>query len=445
MIHFPIINDTPEATHEADLDLWGGLECTVNRVGNTYYDQTVKSGHQDRIQDLELIAGLGIRTLRYPALIWERIAADGLATADWRWADERLKHLRELEITPIVGFLHHGSGPRDTNLLDPAFPHKLAAYASAVIQRYPDLTLFTPVNEILTTARFSALYGYWYPHQRNARDFIYALLNQCHATVLAMDAVRQVNPAAKFISTEDIGKTYATPPLQYQADFDNERRWWSYDILCGRFNPEHPAWQFAEYAGIARSELKRHEELFARKDIAPDIMGINYYLTGERWLDHRLHLFPKHLHGGNGRDHYADTEAVRVPQGMQGISHILQEVWERYQRPLAITEAHLGSTADQQMRWFEEIWSGACQAKEHGVDVQAVTAWALFGLYNWNTLVTQDHGYYEPGVFDLSSGIPRATAYTQMLRDFIQSKGRAFSGKEREGWWQRAERILYQV
>jgi dTDP-4-dehydrorhamnose reductase len=63
-----------------------------------------------------------------------------------------------------------------------------------------------------------------------------ALLNQCRATVLAMDAVRRVNPAAKLISTEDVGKTYATPKLQYQADFDNDRRWWSYDILCGRFN-----------------------------------------------------------------------------------------------------------------------------------------------------------------------------------------------------------------
>src|SRR5215216_4844243 len=103
MIYLPEIDATraievpraTEATHKVDLHLWGGLECTVNRVGNTYSDQTVKSGHQGRIEDLDLVADIGIRTLRYPALIWERIAPDGLATADWRWADERLQRLRE--------------------------------------------------------------------------------------------------------------------------------------------------------------------------------------------------------------------------------------------------------------------------------------------------------------------------------------------------------------
>lgn len=51
---------------------------------------------------LNLIAGLGIRTLRYPVL-WERTAPDGLESADWSWPDERLARLRELEIRSLVG------------------------------------------------------------------------------------------------------------------------------------------------------------------------------------------------------------------------------------------------------------------------------------------------------------------------------------------------------
>src|SRR5688572_16580971 len=97
------------------LVMWAGIECTVNRVGDRYFDQLVRSGHHARAGDLDLIEQLGVRTVRYPVL-WERHAPRGLADADWSWADERLGRLRELGIEPIVGLVHHGSGPAHTSL-----------------------------------------------------------------------------------------------------------------------------------------------------------------------------------------------------------------------------------------------------------------------------------------------------------------------------------------
>lgn len=135
----------------------------VNRVGETYFDQIERTGHAERIDDLDLFADLGLRALRYP-VIWERVAPHGVAQADWTWPDARLARLRCLGIEPIVGLVHHGSGPCDTDLTDPAFPEKLAEYARAGVQRYPWVSRYTPVNEPLTTARFSGLYGHWYPH-----------------------------------------------------------------------------------------------------------------------------------------------------------------------------------------------------------------------------------------------------------------------------------------
>ena len=43
----------------------------------------------------------------------------------------------------------------------------LAQHAENVARRYPWLEMFTPVNEPLTTARFSGLYGHWYPHRHD--------------------------------------------------------------------------------------------------------------------------------------------------------------------------------------------------------------------------------------------------------------------------------------
>src|SRR5436853_936840 len=156
------------------LELWAGIECTVNRVGDCYFDQLERNGHSTRISDLDLIAELGVRAVRYPVL-WERTAPEGVDKADWSWADARLARLRELGIKPIVGLLHHGSGPRHTSLLDPAFATQFADYARAVGERFEWVENYTPINEPLTTARFSGLYGHWYPHGRDGLIFAQAL------------------------------------------------------------------------------------------------------------------------------------------------------------------------------------------------------------------------------------------------------------------------------
>jgi dTDP-4-dehydrorhamnose reductase len=290
------------------LELWAGVECTVNRVGEEFYDQLERNGHAQRIADLDLFAALGVRTLRYPVL-WERTAPDGLDRADWSWPDARLTRLRELGIRPIVGLLHHGSGPRHTSLIDPNFPAQLAAYARAFAERYPWVDAYTPVNEPLTTARFSGLYGHWYPHGRDDATFARALINQCRATALAMRAVREINPQAQLIQTEDLGKTFSTRTLRYQADFENVRRWLSLDLLCERITREHPVWDYlTRVAGIHEAEL----EWFNAHPCAPDIIGINHYLTSERFIDERVERYPDRAIGGNGRHRYADVEAVRV-------------------------------------------------------------------------------------------------------------------------------------
>src|SRR5215207_1436614 len=51
------------STPRRSLELWGGVECTVNRVGDRYFDQVERTGHASRDSDLDLIAGLGVRTL----------------------------------------------------------------------------------------------------------------------------------------------------------------------------------------------------------------------------------------------------------------------------------------------------------------------------------------------------------------------------------------------
>lgn len=431
------------------LEFWAGIECTMNRVQDNYFDQFKFNGHVTRIEDLDLLRDLGVKSIRYP-IHWERMAPDSpTEQIDWTWAEERLQRLSENQLNPIVGFLHHGSGPRYTNLLDAEFPQKLAYFAKQFATRFPWVRDYTPVNEPLTTARFSTLYGHWYPHKKDHLSFVQALLNQIKGTVLAMQEIRKINPHARLIQTEDLGKTTSSKLLAYQAQFENERRWLSFDLLCGRVTPQHSCWDFFQDVSQSLSQANPSLNLhwFLEHRCPPDIMGINHYVTSNRHLDEKLEHYPEQFHGGNHRHKYADIESIRMAeQKWMGPKILLREAWERFQLPLAITEVHLDSTREEQMRWVKDIWDECQSLNTNGIDIRAVTAWSAFGAYDWNSLVTKASGYYEPGVFDLRSQKPRPTALAKLIRTLALGKTEQdffHPVLVNKGWWHRPTRVLY--
>ena len=415
--------------------LWGGIECTVNRVHDHYHCQQQRSGHSARPGDIDRFAALGIQAIRYPAL-WEHLAHAEPGSAPWRQLDASLAGLRRHGITPILGLVHHGSGPAHTSLVDEHFAAGLAAHAARVAWRYPWVRDYTPVNEPLTTARISTLYGAWYPHLRCDRAFVRALLNQCRATVLAMQAVRAVNPAARLIQTDDLGRTYGTPAMADVVAFYNERRWLGWDLLCGRVDGAHPMRAYLLQHGAGAAEL----DAFIAAPCPPDVIGINYYVTGERWLDERTGNFPPAYHGGRDGRRWADIEITRaLSQPLPGIGPLLHEAWQRYGLPLAVTEVHIDANREDQLRWLAEAWQAARQAQQRGAVVEAVTVWALLGSYDWNSLVTQQSGYYEPGAYDVRSTPPRPTALAGLMQALAAGdEARHPVLAHGHGWWRRA-------
>jgi dTDP-4-dehydrorhamnose reductase len=422
-------------TRADPLPLWGGVECTVARVGDRWRDQSVETGHDARIDDIDRIAALGIQTVRYP-ILWERICPERPDRFDFGRTDARLDRLRARGMTVIGGLLHHGSGPHYTSLVDPDFPARFADYAAAIAARYPWIEWWTPVNEPLTTARFSGLYGHWYPHGGDFATFARALVNQCLGIDGAMAAIRRANPAAKLLQTEDLGRCFATAPLAYQADYENERRWLSFDLLAGRVTRAHRFYQPLLDAGIGADDLSRLADGPAR----PDMLGINHYPTSERFLDHRIGLYPDDPVGGNGRDDYVDAEAVRVAalRDRLGLATRLGEAWARYGIPLAVTEVHHGCTREEQLRWFVQLWNEAHQARDAGIDVRGVTLWSLFGAVDWRSLLTREDGATDVGAFDPRSTPPRPTLIGRAARALATTGRFDHPALAVPGWWRRA-------
>ena len=415
------------------MELWGAVDCSLIRIANIYTNQCDQTGHTNRLGDLKLIADLGIKKLRYPCS-WELIAPKNLDYCDWSYMDERLNEIQRLGMNPIPGFLNHGSGPIYTSLIDPAFPEKLATFARHFAKRYPWIDEYTPINDILFTAKKSCLEGEYYPHLEDNLYFLKAIFYQCRATVLAMKEIRRVNPKARLIQTDHIGKCQSTKPLENQRNFENELRWLSFDLLSGMVDHHHSLYKLILDSGIILKEI----EWFQENTFLPHTIGINHHHLSNRFLDHRLELYPEWTYKENSSDTYADVAALETGQAeLPQPESILIEAWNRYGLPLAVTEVHNKGYRESQMRWLNQIWKAATDVREKGVDIESVTAGNIFGSFEANQ--------YTPGVFDLRNPmrVPQATALSELVKD-LSLKGKSDSPLlKRPGEWKTQRRVIW--
>jgi dTDP-4-dehydrorhamnose reductase len=173
------------------LEVWGGLECTIARIGDDYRDQSLETGpprphrgsrpdRRSRHPHPALSGALGGDLPRHPDktdFSWSRRAPRAAAAARHPRHRGALPPRQRARATPTCSI--------------PPGPELLARQAANVAARYPHLDLYTPVNEPLTTSRFSGLYGHWYPHGTSDEAFLKMLVAECKATVLSMRAIRR--------------------------------------------------------------------------------------------------------------------------------------------------------------------------------------------------------------------------------------------------------------
>jgi dTDP-4-dehydrorhamnose reductase len=416
-------------------EVWAGPECSFLTVGDWACDQLTLTGHDRRLADIDRLARLGVSAVRYPVL-WGRDRRTGEAT-DWGWSATRLARLETRGLRPVLGLLHHGFGPAGADPLQPGWARRFAAYAARVAVSAPAGASFLPLNEPLTTARFGGLYGWWPPYRRDPAAFAALLLAQAEAYLLAARAIRAVRPGATILLNEDVGRTIAAPGCRDVADRHNERRWLSFDLVTGRVDHSHPAWS----ALAATRRGRRVLELLRTEPEPPDVLGVDHYVTSDRYVDDRLEEFPAHTHAHEGGRIYADVEVARVHgHAVGGFARAIGDAWDRYRLPVALTEVQLAGDPEEQAAWWNEAWAAAEDATRRGIPVRSVTAWSAFGAYDWSSVLRTPRGAYEAGAYDASApGAPRRTA----LGEAIAATAAGRPAPPATGWWRRPDRACY--
>jgi len=363
-----------------------------------------------------------VRTLIVP-VVWPETGTEG---ATWQQLDDRLAQLRDLGVRPIAMIVDEAADE-----LNADFPDRIAQAASELARRYPHLDGYVPVHHSLVRAiALGATSSASVPEV----DIVRAIVNQAKATILAMRAVRDVNPAAQFIQAERVGYIDGSFVMARRAEFENERRWLPFDLVSGLVDREHALFDDLIRLGVSEEELL----WFRERPCPPELMAIEHGISSDRFLDHRIERYPAQTHRLDGDvGPYADIDAAQVKlEGITGMRATLRTAWDRFRTPLVLVPGHVVGPREEQMRWLRDAWVAATEVRASGANVQAVCVPALAGT-------ALGDSQYVPGPIDRRGAEPRETAIAPLLRQMSQGQRPRHPVLEQPGWWERPIRLTY--
>lgn len=377
-----------------------GIECSCPTImGGARVDQFAATGHYEHWQkDLSLIQRLGVKYVRYGLPIHRIFLGPG--RYDWSFADKVLGAMREMGLVPILDLVHFGLPHWLDDFQNPLWPEYVADYAMAVAERYPWISLYTPVNEIYVTAHFSGALGWWNERQKSDEAFVCNIKHCVQSSVMMMERILQVRPDAIFIFSESTEYVHpGSPQMVEQAQFMNERRFLSLDLLFSH-DVSAKAYKYLIHSGMSPQEyewFQSHRHLRSHC-----IMGTDYYITNE---------------------HILMNDGTTIGAGeVYGYYVITRQYYERYRIPVMHTETN--RTTGQSVAWLWKEWMNLLRLREDGVPIIGFTWYGLIDMLDWDSVLTNPRGHVnEVGLYTLRRR-PRKVAkeFARLVEDYSHLK-----------------------
>ncbi|TFW32515.1 glycosyl hydrolase family protein [Massilia horti] len=342
-------------------------------------DEMESCGHyQHWREDFKLVHDLGLRCLRYGPPYYRTHVGPG--HYDWSFADETFNELKRLGIVPIADLCHFGVPDWLGNFQNTEFPRYFAEYAKAFAQRFPWVRLYTPVNEMLVTAEFSALIGFWNEQRADDRSFVTALTNVVEANIRASEALREACDPW-FVQSESTRYFHPYNPDAVKHTLHlNERRFLTLDLNYSHA-PSARMYEYLRQNGMTREKF-------------------NYFMDRNIWPSCIM-----------GTDYYENNELIVYPDGSSDICNVLgyygltRQYYSRFRLPIMHTETN--QMQEQRARhWLERQWANVLRLRQEGNPIIGFTWYSLTDQIDWDIGLREKLGHVNSnGLFTLDRKI----------------------------------------
>jgi hypothetical protein len=320
----------------------GGFECSSHRrADGRRLDLSASTGHDcTALADYQALADAGIYAVR-DGLRWHRIETHP-GQYDWSSFLPMLRAARAAGVQPTWDLCHYG-WPDDLDIWSAAFVDRFAAFCAAaariVREEGDDSPTYCPINEISFWAWAGGEMGQMNPVARRRGNELKRQL--VRASIAAITAIREVEPAARFITAE---------PLIYVASRSHQPR---------HIRPAK-AYGQSQYEALDLLTGIMEPELGGNLDFL-DILGLNYYPSNQ-WY-HKGPPIPLGHHA------------------YRPLRDLLSEAHSRYGRPVLLAET--GAEGSARPAWLHYICDEVREARQMGVPIGGICLYPILDYPGW--------------------------------------------------------------
>jgi hypothetical protein len=320
-----------------------GFECSTHvlKTGKRL-DLVASTGH-DRyaVEDFGRLREVGILTAR-EGLRWHLIERQR-GRYDFTSAQKLLEAAQPHGIQIIWDLLHFG-WPTGLDIFTSrwvdSFGDFAFAFARTLGPELPDAPFITPVNEISFFAWAGGDTAYLNPFATGRGAELKRQL--VRGAVRASEALRTELPGVRLVSPDPVihiaGDPNDADDIHHAAEY-RSAMFEGWDMLAGRVQPE----------------LGGREEYL-------DVIGVNYYDRNQWW-------------------NFGPT-IWRHDSAYRPFREILVEVYERYKRPLVISET--GTEGDDRPEWLAYIAGEVRAAMHAGADLRGICLYPILNHPGWD-------------------------------------------------------------
>lgn len=205
-----------------------------------------------------------------------------------------------------------------------------------------DLSYVLTLNEPNVYASFGYATGEWVPQEKNYLKFLWTYHNLAIAHRRAYKILKTRKPALQVGIAQAMSNSQPKRPGNLLDTFiaHQSSYWWNLWFL---------------------NRIRRQQ----------DFIGFNYYFTD----------YNRGFKKDNPKTPVNDMGWYMEPKG---IYHLLHLLWNRYKKPLFITENGLADAEDKHRQWWlQETIAAMDQAIAEGVDLRGYMHWSLLDNFEW--------------------------------------------------------------